>query len=227
MLLAIDTAAHLCSAAVYDARNRQVVGEVSEDIGRGHAERLMDVISSALSRANCNYSNLTGVAATTGPGSFTGIRVGLATARGIALALSVPATGVGTLDALCAHALAIRPEAAAKPVLVLIDARRGEVYGQFFGGASNLPAGPFVDKSEAIAPMLRDSGPGELALCGSGAVSVCDLTGRDFPVLHELATAPIAIIANTAAKNPELKPEPLYLRPPDAKPQTGFALQRA
>lgn len=226
MLLAIDTAAHLCAAAVFDVAGDRLVSEASEDIGRGHAERLMDVIGAALDEANCDYSDITQVAATVGPGSFTGIRVGLATARGIALALSVPASGVGTLDAAQARALELSPDRVGQPVLAALDARRGEVYAQYFE-TPGAPKGPFVMRVEELAAMLGETAPSQLGLCGSAAAQLYDLSGKGFDIIHELAAASIATIAAVANRLRDTRPEPLYLRAPDAKPQAGPLLQRA
>lgn len=231
--LAIDTSAHLCAAALHDDTGDAVMAEITEDIGRGHAERLMDVIGDVLRKGAADYSSLGRVAACAGPGSFTGVRVGLATARGIALGLGVPAIGVSALEAL-------RHEAAGDPafeadasLLVLLDARRGEAYAQFFGPvAVGLPGEPFVAGYAAIAAMAARAG--RLCLCGSGAPRLIEAAGQAdslsrAPILHTLGAAPIACYARlgAAAPVPADRPEPLYLRPPDAKPQTGFAIARA
>jgi len=223
--LAIDTSAHLCAAALHDGATGAILAEHSEDIGRGHAERLMETIGQALGRAGLAYSDIARVAASVGPGSFTGVRVGLATARGMALGLGVPVVGVSALDALRAAAATADTDT---PLLVALDARRGEAYAQFFGDvAGDLPDGPFVAPCEAIAAMV--GGIRDLTLCGSGAPLLVEALGRDIEIRHRLAAAPIAEYARlgAAAPVPQTRPEPLYLRPPDAKPQAGFALARA
>ena len=110
MLLAIDTAAGLCAACVYDATAGEVTGRDVLDIGKGHAEHLMAVIGPPLSEAGIGYGDLGAIAVSVGPGSFTGVRVGVSAARGLALALKMPAIGVTTLEALAAEARdALRP----------------------------------------------------------------------------------------------------------------------
>lgn len=94
--LAIDTSAQFCAACLYDLETSIVVSSESRDIGRGHAEVLMDVIAKCM--ANIEYSEVSSLTVTIGPGSFTGVRVGMAAARGLSLSLGIPLAGVSTLD---------------------------------------------------------------------------------------------------------------------------------
>ncbi|TIR96638.1 MAG: tRNA (adenosine(37)-N6)-threonylcarbamoyltransferase complex dimerization subunit type 1 TsaB, partial [Mesorhizobium sp.] len=103
-LLAIDCAANLCAACVHDADAGIELGRQVLDLGKGHAEHLMAVIEAALKASGIGYQGLDAVAVSIGPGSFTGLRVGVSTARGLALALKIPAIGVTTLEALAAEA---------------------------------------------------------------------------------------------------------------------------
>ncbi|MBU2402181.1 MAG: tRNA (adenosine(37)-N6)-threonylcarbamoyltransferase complex dimerization subunit type 1 TsaB, partial [Alphaproteobacteria bacterium] len=103
-LLAIDTASVICAACVYDTVARQEDGRAVLDLGKGHAEHLMAVVGNAMQRAKITFPELDAVAVSIGPGSFTGVRVGVAAARGLAMALKVPAIGVTTLEALAAEA---------------------------------------------------------------------------------------------------------------------------
>jgi tRNA threonylcarbamoyladenosine biosynthesis protein TsaB len=228
--LAIDTSAHLCAAAVHDSEHDAILSEATEEIGRGHAERLMDVISAVLTAAGKDYSALGRVIATTGPGSFTGIRVGLATARGIGLGLDIEVCGVGTLEAAAFEARRLAPQSKGRPLLACFDARRGEAYCQFFdapGAPEGPPEGPFVASYHEIPSLMASRR--DWSLCGSGADAVNSAAGTAFPVLHGLAAIPIASVARLGAAKPSPtgKPEPLYLRAPDAKPQEGFILRRA
>lgn len=231
--LAIDTSGHMCAAAVHRLSDDTILAEINEDIGRGHAERLMDVITAVLDRASMNYASLTRIAAAAGPGSFTGIRVGLATARGLALGLSIPAIGVNTLEAQWRAANQ-------EDLLVVIDARREEAYCQFFieSGGSNfdpsnlLPTGPFLARYDVLVQMIADIPGDALSICGSGAdelnLRLAHRPDKAFTVLHTQAVPPISAIARTGAimDRESTGPSPLYLRAADAKPQTGFALER-
>src|SRR3990170_4444965 len=105
-VLAIDTALEACSAAVLDTEHASVVAHESLPMLRGHAEALIPLIARVLERARLTFSELDRVAVTTGPGSFTGLRVGISAARGIALAAGKPAVGLTTLAAFAAPRLA-------------------------------------------------------------------------------------------------------------------------
>ena len=111
-LLAIDTTAEACSVGIHAGDPPDVL--LSEVIGRGHAERLVGMIDAAMSTAGLSYQDLERIVVTVGPGSFTGVRVGIAAARGLALVTGCPAIGVGTL---AVHAEAARAMAGAQPIL--------------------------------------------------------------------------------------------------------------
>jgi len=220
-LLAIDTAANLCSVCVFDGSKQEILAQQSHDIGRGHAELLMEMIDSCLQESRITYANLERLAVTIGPGSFTGLRVGISVARGLALSLDLPVAGISTLDAC---------EAAAKKLDVdtdcisLLDARRGELYCKF------QEKMPFVGSYEQISQAIKVSDQSERpVLCGSGALVFNEALATDYPVMHAQPAPQIALVAELASdmEPSDIPPEPLYLRPPDAKIQTGFALEHA
>ena len=220
ILLAADTAVHLCSACLYDSVEKEVRGRRVEDIGRGHAERLLPVIEETLAEAGRALADLDRLAVSTGPGSFTGIRVGVAAMRGLALALDIPLIGITVFDCMAHMADA---EGA---VLVVLDARRDEVYAQLFS-ADRAAVGPpqVLPRGEALGLALQH----DAALFGSAAPLVAELGADTSPAVAGAPSAvDIAVLAALAAdRDPaDEKPVPLYLRAPDAKPQDGFALPR-
>lgn len=217
IILSIDTSGVDCSACVYDSENDTALGEVTENIGKGHAELLMGIIDGALAKAGLTLDAIERLAVTIGPGSFTGIRVGVAAARGFALSLGVEAVGISTLETLAAHHLRQQP---GQPVAVGLDAKRGECYLQIF-------AGDGAPLTEAALVSLDDA---RQSLAGFGGVIV----GSAAPLFAGEETGsgpdhfPILTVARVAAKKAahQPKPAPLYLRGPDARPQSGFALER-
>lgn len=218
-LLAIDTALEACSVGVaIDGRPPVLRSEV---IGRGHAERLFGMVSSAMAEAGLVFPELGRIAVTTGPGSFTGIRVGIAAARGLALVVGCPVVGIGTLALVAAAAReAIGPVA----VLAVLDARRDEVYVQGFDAAGAALAAPAALAPEAAAALLR---PG-MVLAGGGAGLVAASLPAAAEVVPVSPVPDVAILLRLAATAaaPDGPPRPLYLRAPDAKPQAaGVARQ--
>src|SRR5579872_322206 len=128
-VLAIDTALAACSAAVLDTDYGGILASESLPMLRGHAEALMPLLQRVMNDAGMAFPDLDRVAVTTGPGSFTGLRVGIAAARGIALAAEKPAVGISTLSAYAAPHMA---EDGKFPVVAAIDARHAHVYLQVF-----------------------------------------------------------------------------------------------
>lgn len=216
-LLAIDTSAEFCAACLYDAEHDQILSSQSNDIGRGHAEKLMPMIGSCLSSASLGFDHISQIAVTNGPGSFTGVRVGLAATRGFALSLGVPVITITTLEACIEEARINVPE---QKIVAIIDARREEAYVQIESGAAFIA--PYVE----IATLLPE---GNFNLCGSGAEKLNQVSGKNHKVVHSYSTGNIETIAKMAAKkkSDDSSLEPLYLRSADAKPQSGFTLARA
>lgn len=223
-LLAIDTAANLCAACVFDTASdtEPVAGTV--DVGRGHVEHLMSLIADTLDRSGLHYQDLERIAVSVGPGSFTGVRVGVAAARGLSLALNVPAVGITTLEAIAAETRKAMPN---RPVLAAIDARRDEIYFAAYDHTGCCAREPQVSTAALVAVLAEETGS---ILAGSAAHLIAPLmrpdANPDFGV--QGATAGIETYARLAAEATatDVAPKPLYLRAPDAKPQTGFAVDR-
>jgi tRNA threonylcarbamoyladenosine biosynthesis protein TsaB len=214
IVLSIDTAGTGCYAALYDSDQDTILGAAGADIGRGHAERLMEFVDAALDAAGMPLQAIGRIAVTIGPGSFTGIRVGVAVARGLALALGVPAVGVSTLSALAAD------RQTGRPLLIAMDAKRDEVYWQAFAADGTEVSSPAIASVEE-ARILAEGHDGVIA--GSAAALLRD------GAQSETDSVSIATVARLGAHlDPATHlPKPLYLRGPDAKPQAGFAIRRA
>ena len=219
-LLAIDTALEACAVGVVGG-TRQVL--TSEVIGRGHAERLMGMIEVAMAEAGLTFTDLERIAVTVGPGSFTGLRVGIAAARGLALVTGAPAVGIGTL---AVHAETVRHDLGDTPVLAVLAAGRGEIYGQSFA-ADGAPEGP---PAAAPAETFARRIAGNTLIAGSGAAALAEILGDEARArtAHQNSAPDIASLCRLAlAATPDGEaPRPLYLRPPDAKPQTAGRVAR-
>ncbi len=217
VLLAIDTSASWCSAAVYECNSKQVLASRSDEIGRGHAEILMGQIDACLHECEVGYAGLGCLAVTIGPGSFTGVRVGMAAAKGLGLSLLIPMVGISTLEAAKARAIEL---GAKEPVAVALDARRNETY--FLGPNQPAHTKPMPELENWL---VEHKGP----VCGSALAHVSDSIRKQLNIIHEEAHTPIDVIARLGSQkqSSHKMPEPLYLRSADAKVQSGFALPRA
>lgn len=212
-MLAFDTCLDACSAAIW--QDGVLRAHAFERRGRGHAEVLLPMIEAVRKEAGLEYADLDRIGVTVGPGTFAGTRIGLAAARGMALAGGLAVVGVTTLEAV-AEGLEMAEEEA---VLAAFDARRGEVYGQIFGSGLRPLAPPAALPPQELAARAGDWR--RLWLVGSGAALVAPWlpagTAWDMVAGREMPDA--AQIAALAARRPAaaLPPEPLYLRVPDAK----------
>ena len=214
MLLAIDTCTHICAVGVYDSQSKKIVAEQSYDIGRGHAEYLPKVVEDVMGKVAIGYKAISKIGVTIGPGSFTGIRVGVAFARGLSFACDVRCVGVTTLEALS------QTVDTKKPFAVTLHGGRGNIFCQIFNTHDQRDLKPF-QASLVEAKTLLSKRVDTLIGDAAQDINVSD----DFDVLSHLKTAPIAAIAKLAVIS-EHKPSPLYLRDADAKPQVASLMPR-
>ena len=217
LILAIDTALDACAAGVLDTGANRLIARETQSMKRGHAEALMPLIGRVMEQAAIGFAALDRIAVTTGPGSFTGLRVGLSAARGIALAADRPVVGVTTLTAYAAPVVSTNN---APPVIAAIDARHDHVYFQVVSG----DGGPLMSPRVApIAEALAASRFGAPHLVGNAARLLADRWPADAAPPFQIDTMPAPDITWVAwlgaAVNPETAPaRPYYLRAPDAKP---------
>ena len=178
-----------------------------EPMARGHQERLAPLVAEVMSEAGVAFGQLERVAVTVGPGSFTGLRVGLAFAKGLGAALAIPVVGVGVLEALA--------QPLAGTVFAILDARRDQVYLQAFADGAAISAPDALPLGTAAARLAELAGSGPVTLVGSGAALLAQALPGAVLVAADHAD-PVAVAA-IARGRPPVPPRPLYLRAPDAK----------
>lgn len=207
IILALDTCVDACSVALTE--DGRALAAISEPMQRGHQERLAPMVAEAFAAAGQKPAALDRVAVTVGPGSFTGLRVGLSFGKAMALALGKPCVGIGTLEAL---ALSAGPGF----VAACLDARRGRVYLQTFADGRAVMAPDILDIDVAAARIAELWSGGPALVAGSGAPLVAGVLANA-RVDAGLVPDPVAIARLAATRDPRTPPRPLYLRAPDAK----------
>jgi tRNA threonylcarbamoyladenosine biosynthesis protein TsaB len=210
MLLAFDTSMAACSAAVYDLAQERVRAFRFSRMERGHADALAPMIKEVMEEAGIGFPGLERIGVTLGPGTFTGVRTGIAMARGLALALDRPIACIDTLSAIAANA-----RNGKTPLVIAADARRNEVYFAL-ARSSHVPL--VLPVSEAVHRL--PAGKSFILGTGAEALIVAAPPGRlvrlpdgDLPDARNFAVLCAAIPPAS------VPPEPMYLRPPDARPQ--------
>ncbi len=221
LVLAIDTALAACSAAVLDTEQAALLASESLAMARGHAEALVPLIERVMVTADIGFAALDRIAVTIGPGSFTGLRVGISAARGLALAAAKPAVGLTTLSAYAAPVVA---QAGPHAVLSAIDARHDQVYFQLVGSAGSMLRRPTIAPIEDVVAACREHGL--LRLVGNAAQLLSTRWPADVPQPLQAGAQSAPDIGWVAwlgaAADPNKSPaRPLYLRAPDARPQTS------
>ena len=216
LILAIDTALDACAAGVLDTAAGKLIAQESQPMKRGHAEALMPLVARVMKESGVSFAALDRVAVTTGPGSFTGLRVGLSAARGIGLAASKPVVGVTTLTA---YAAPVVSESGEHPVISVIDARHDQVYFQVVSGDGSALIRPCIAPIEETLDASRFGAP---HLVGNAANILAERWPAQAPPpfrIEALAAPDIAWVAWLgAAVGPDTAPaRPFYLRAPDAR----------
>lgn len=224
LILAIDTASIYCSVALI--HHKTVIARISERINKGHAERLIGHIAQITDQANITLHQVDRIAVNVGPGSFTGIRVGISTARALALALEIPAIGVSALEAL---AVQTTNKNTTPTISVVIEAGRDMFYYQNFNQDLTPLGAPDLKKIENIIDDL----PQQTKLTGPAADIIAQHIKNNKinkKIVQDQTLCEAADIVSyaylAANKKPQDPPRPLYLRNADVKQQTGFALPR-
>ena len=229
-ILAIDTALHACAACISEAQAdapfaQESLAQESLAMERGHAEALLPLLERVIARVEGGFESLDRVAVTVGPGSYTGLRVGLSAARALGLALGRPVVGVTTLSALLAPLLAEGDE---RPLVAAIDARHGQIYLQAVGARGGLVVPPcHLRVEEAVARLAGEpfvaTGSGAPALAAAAAQAGLPASVREAAPAPDIAwVASLGLVADPA----QALPRPLYLRGPDAAPQDHARLPR-
>ena len=214
LLLAFDTATPAVTAALHDGE--RVLAETTVVDARRHGELLVPTVDRVLATAGLALADVTGVVVGTGPGPYTGLRVGLVTAASFGDALGVPVHGVCTLDGL---AFAAGEAGLDGPFAVATDARRKEVYWARYDGPLHRTGDPAVDRPADIADAVA-----ALPAVGAGAALYPEVFTDHRPdPAHQSAGALASVAAHRlAAGEPFAPARPLYLRRPDAQVPAGY-----
>jgi tRNA threonylcarbamoyl adenosine modification protein YeaZ/ribosomal-protein-alanine acetyltransferase len=216
IVLAVDTALAACAAALYESDADLTLAKKFEPMATGQAERLAPMVAEILA-SGTGIGAVDRIAATIGPGTFTGLRIGLSFARGLGLALALPVIGISTLKALAAN---ITADGDGLPIVAAIDARRGNIYWQLFSRELEELTPPQIGAAAAVAAKI----PARCFAVGSGAAilkthaSSPAITLAPDSAANHIDPAAVARLASRAEPQ-DLPPQPLYLREPDAKPQ--------
>ena len=210
-ILSLDTAMAACSVAVVDTESARSLAAAFLPMERGHAEALPPMVAEVMTASGLGFSEIDRIAVTTGPGTFTGVRIGLAFARGLGLARGIAVIGIDSLSAIAAN------EPSLGPLLVVSDARNDEIYAASFDAGGQQIAAPYVTTAEKAGV---EAAAGAIVL-GTAAQAVVAASGRKDLVLSAASHLPVAaqFAAIAAGLIPGAMPSPLYLRAPDAKPQ--------
>ncbi len=215
-ILALDTTTSACSVALW--ADEAVVSR-SVMMERGHAEALLPMVRDVLNEASRAFPEIDALAVTIGPGAFTGLRIGLAAARGMALAANIPCVGVTSLEAI-AEGVGCE-ERAGRALLVALDSKRGDLFAQVFDAGGPPLGSPVAVSYDGLMDILP---PRPIVVAGTAAPAVVEslvqwgvdavrANGTGCP--HAMDVARVAARRWAAGEKTDKPPAPLYLRPPD------------
>ena len=224
-VLAIDTAHAAVAVCVLD-RSGAVRASETQPMARGHSEALLPMIERVIAAAETDFGDLCRVGVVIGPGSFTGIRIGISAARAIGLACGAPVVGVASLPALAAPLIG---REGGYVVASAIDAKHGQVYVQGFSSKGHSVLPPRIAK---VRDAVRALGAGPIRLVGSGAPMMAIEAwsmGMEADVIGDTASPDIALVARLAllADPAQAPARPFYLKSPDAQPPSRGLIARA
>jgi tRNA threonylcarbamoyladenosine biosynthesis protein TsaB len=212
LILALDTSMAACSVCVYDAGSGLALGSRHAFMDRGQAEALAPMVQETMALADVAFKDLARIAVTTGPGTFTGVRIGLAMARGLGIALNSPVTGINSLAAI-----AVNETVRDLPIVVAVDARANEIYFASYDASGHELIAPVI---VALTEAYKFMPTHPVKMLGTAADLLLDKTDKQH-VRSDAGDLPVAAnFVKLAASIPTstVPPEPLYLRPPDVKP---------
>ncbi len=219
-VLAFDSALNGCSARLFDVKQNKCVTE-NDPMDRGQAEHLVPMIDRVLKKAGVAYEDLDVIGVTVGPGAFTGLRIGLSTARALGLALDKPVIGVTTLEAIARHYLQHNSPGDDETLAVVLDTKRADFYVQFFRpeGVADIEAADMPEATLFAAAKNR-----KMIVIGDGVHRLKLLErargwnlvqGHDRPDPETLAKITTSLYGHAKKDTVFTAPTPLYLRPPD------------
>ncbi len=216
LILALDTSMAACSVCVYDTDKSLVIGANQRFMDRGQAEALAPMVQETMKMAGVGFADLGCIAVTTGPGTFTGVRIGLAMARGLGVALNIPIIGINSLAAIAANETVKNI-----PIVVAVDARAGEIYFASYDQSGHEVTAPGV---VALAETHNFMPRHPVRMLGTAADLLLNKMDGHLHLRSDAGDLPVAEnFVRLAASTPAsaMPPEPLYLRAPDVKLQAS------
>ncbi len=217
IVLALDTALAACSVCLFDAQRDKVIASESAMLGKGHAEALLPMLERVIAKLDGGWSAVDRIGVVVGPGSYTGLRVGIAAARAVALATGRPAIGVTTLAALAAPLVGVSEEV---PIAAAIDARHGNLFFQLFSPDGHPLGEPAALSLTEAAQRIGDR---PVHLVGSASPALHSVVSQTGGVarssLAEAAPDIVCVAKLAAAADPKASPpDPVYVKPAQARP---------